>query len=247
MLGVVCDPNGPGVYGIVNLRTTRVYIGSSVNIRKRWLNHRSHLRNGTHHCLGLQAEWANFGESFFSLVVLEPTPPAYRERMVREQWWIDHTPDILNTLRKTKVGPTLGKNNLTPEGRARIKAFNTGRKVSPEAIARRLATLKGRMACSLEQRVKISAALKRHYAEHPRSDETCAKLSAANTGHRHTPEQYAAMAETKRGSKAALETRLKMSEAQKRRHAEFPISDETRGKISASNKVTWAATRRVHA
>lgn len=37
-----------GVYAITHLDSARVYIGSSVNVPRRWSSHRRDLRRGTH-------------------------------------------------------------------------------------------------------------------------------------------------------------------------------------------------------
>lgn len=49
--------SAPGVYRIVDVETGRFYIGSSVNIAKRWLQHRYRLERGTHPNPIVQALW----------------------------------------------------------------------------------------------------------------------------------------------------------------------------------------------
>jgi len=41
-------PRIQGVYKITNVRTTETYIGSSVDITRRWADHRRELRLGIH-------------------------------------------------------------------------------------------------------------------------------------------------------------------------------------------------------
>lgn len=61
----------PGIYLITNTLTRRVYVGSSVDTRRRLLTHAEHLKKGNHHCLNLQAEWDMYGESAFSFGLME--------------------------------------------------------------------------------------------------------------------------------------------------------------------------------
>lgn len=60
-----------GVYAIVNSVTHDQYIGSSMNIAKRFAQHRSLLCRGKHHAGRLQEAWSAYGESAFSMIVLE--------------------------------------------------------------------------------------------------------------------------------------------------------------------------------
>lgn len=49
--------SAPGVYRIIDEKTGRFYIGSSVNVSKRWLQHRYRLGRGTHQNPILQSIW----------------------------------------------------------------------------------------------------------------------------------------------------------------------------------------------
>lgn len=90
------------------MATGRTYVGSSVNVWQRWQQHRSQLRLGTHHCQELQKEWFRYGEPLFGFVVLEETSGEHVVRVEREQWWIDHTTDVINTSGHAGSGPKVG-------------------------------------------------------------------------------------------------------------------------------------------
>lgn len=49
--------SAPGVYQIVDTKTGRFYVGSSVNVAKRWRQHRDRLARGSHPNPMLQALW----------------------------------------------------------------------------------------------------------------------------------------------------------------------------------------------
>ena len=62
---------GSGIYAIVHIETGRKYVGSAVNLTKRWNIHRHGLRNKKHHSAALQRAWDKYGEAAFSFEVLE--------------------------------------------------------------------------------------------------------------------------------------------------------------------------------
>ena len=59
-----------GIYKIQNKVTDKVYIGKSVNIEKRWIQHRCHLNNNDHANDYLQKAWNKYGENGFNFSVL---------------------------------------------------------------------------------------------------------------------------------------------------------------------------------
>ena len=63
--------NTIGIYKIHNLINNKLYIGQSVNIRRRWTGHKRCLRNGNHENTYLQHSWDKYGESAFEFKVLE--------------------------------------------------------------------------------------------------------------------------------------------------------------------------------
>lgn len=84
-------PQVCGVYAIVNIKTHKRYIGSSISTKKRWLAHRLALRKGIHHSCYLQRVWNKYGEDAFIFVVLEECNES--ELIQREQFYIDHLAD----------------------------------------------------------------------------------------------------------------------------------------------------------
>lgn len=61
-----------GIYLIICSGNSKVYVGSSVNLYKRLLEHARLLRGGKHHCLYLQRSYDKYGsESFRGEVLLE--------------------------------------------------------------------------------------------------------------------------------------------------------------------------------
>ena len=64
-----------GIYCIENKADGKCYVGKSVNIPKRWNEHKGALRNGRHFNKHLQKAWDFYGEESFRFMVLEYANP----------------------------------------------------------------------------------------------------------------------------------------------------------------------------
>ena len=78
-----------GVYAVRNLSNGKMYVGSSYDIEKRFVEHFGALRRGDHRCSGLQNAWNKYGQDYFVAEVLEFCETEDLE--VREQFWLDST------------------------------------------------------------------------------------------------------------------------------------------------------------
>lgn len=128
-----------GVYTIKNSVNGKQYIGSSTNMTRRWKNHVSKLRLGTHSNHHLQSAFDKYGSDAFLFVPLMICDP--KDVLIYEQFFL---------------------NILNPEYNNRIKAeSNLGLKLSNETRAKMSAAHKrGARTCTDETKRKISAANK---------------------------------------------------------------------------------------
>ncbi len=161
-----------GVYAIRNVLDGRVYVGSALNLRRRWSAHKSLLRLGRHHSLHLQRAWARDGEESFVFEVLEYVADA-ATILQREQWHIDYLGAAsgfgYNILKQ--AGSRLGFRH-SEETKQRISLAFAGKK-NPGQSAR----MRGRKL-SPEHVQKMAAA----HLGSKRSDETRQKISQAAVG-----------------------------------------------------------------
>lgn len=159
-----------GIYTITS-PSGRLYVGSSVNIAKRWRVHLCLLRAGRHHCAPLQRAFDKYGEA--RIMFAKVAFVSRGELLAREQEQIDAHPFV----RLYNVLPTAGRplgRLISAEMRARLSAALTGRefscaarermrraqtgkKQSPETIEKRRAGALGREVKGAT-RNKISAA-----------------------------------------------------------------------------------------
>ena len=85
-----------GIYQIQSrIKPSRIYIGSAVNITKRWAQHLERLRKRIHHSRKLQRHYNKYGESdlMFSMVLT-----CDREHLIEhEQYFLDTLKPYFNT------------------------------------------------------------------------------------------------------------------------------------------------------
>lgn len=168
-----------GIYTITNKTNGHRYVGSSVNLDKRFRSHRRTLRKETHRNRYLQRAWNKYGDNAFSFEVLEECEPEFLVSM--EQWWMNMLcPEYniclvagsslgikkgpLSEEHKAKVSAALKGHKISKETRAKISAANKGRKFSEEALANiRAAIRPAGWKHTKEALAKISVASKRGY------------------------------------------------------------------------------------
>lgn len=163
-----------GIYRIKNLLDGKCYIGSSVNIHRRWAGHRSELKRNKHHSLYLQRSWNKHGSDNFVFEIIELCDKS--KLIEREQHYIDTENPVYNTVpfAMTCAGISQSpqariKNSLahigntnaceymrSPEGRNKFSKIHKGKFVSTETRKKISDAQIGRKA-SEETRAKMRA------------------------------------------------------------------------------------------
>lgn len=76
-----------GIYGIKNTKTNKFYVGQSVSILNRWVDHRRDLKEGTHHSEYLQRSYNKHGVKCFIYGIIEECS---KEKLnEKEIYWIN--------------------------------------------------------------------------------------------------------------------------------------------------------------
>lgn len=96
--------NNSGIYAIKNIANRKLYVGSALNLSKRWSNHKSDLNKNKHSNIHLQRAWNKYGIDNFVFEILE-----YCEKeslIIKEQSWMDFCkPDYnLNPVAGSNLG-----------------------------------------------------------------------------------------------------------------------------------------------
>lgn len=98
----------PGIYQITNKTTGKKYVGRSVNVHCRILEHKRELRLNIHENKHLQSSWNKRGESDFEFKLLEEC--VIENLQQREQYYLDNYIDfsvdynILRDSENTRLG-----------------------------------------------------------------------------------------------------------------------------------------------
>jgi len=76
------------IYSILNKKDGKIYVGQSINPKKRLAQHKSNLRGNYHRNTHLQRAWNKYGESSFEFGILENCSDESLND--NETWWINY-------------------------------------------------------------------------------------------------------------------------------------------------------------
>jgi len=178
------------IYKIINLVNSKFYVGSTINQKTRFRQHRKLLRGNRHHCKHLQAAWNKYGEDKFLFAVLEVVPEVMCLQDVEQKYLTAH----------------VGQENCYNSGYSADAPWRNAPAHTTPNFGRLMAQ---------SQKDSISSTLKAFYAEdyanHPRvgkahTPEAKAKISAAKLANPQTPWL---------GKERSEETRQKIGNAQR--------------------------------
>jgi group I intron endonuclease len=173
-----------GIYIIINQINNKYYIGSSINIKQRWMEHKSELKSNKHSNKRFQNAWNKYGEENFIFNILETIKD--KEKLIeREQAWLVWTKCYNRNIgynlsltagsclgykhsKETKKKVSLAKKGIkfTDEHKAKISAANKGKKRSDETCLKLSISAKNRKFTERSKQAKfnMSEAQKRNKA-----------------------------------------------------------------------------------
>lgn len=150
-----------GVY-VIQGPNDREYVGSAVNIARRWKKHLQDLRAGRHHCKALQRAFVKYGEDAFTFAKLAMVAPA--ALIACEQSHMDARPRRLLYNSAPKAGSALGV-KLSEATRAKMREI--ARQRSPETL-RKIGDAHRGKTITAEHRSRLSALYKGNEANNER-------------------------------------------------------------------------------
>lgn len=184
-----------GIYLIKNIINNKVYIGSAINIDKRWKHHKKDLAKGKHHSCLLQRAWDKYGEQNFKFEIIEEVQnpvhllsyeqvfldyyKSYEDdkgynicKIAGSRYGLKSSKETKQKLREAHIGK-----KFSEEHKKKIKEANVGRKLSQEHKNK----LTGKKH-SLETKQKLREA---HIGK-KLSEETKQKMSEAKRNRKDT-------------------------------------------------------------
>ena len=204
-----------GVYLIRNTTDGKVYVGSSVDITKRWQAHVNLLKANKHSNAHLQRAWLRDGQETFEFSIIELCPEG--ALIVREVVWVEY---------HGSLNPDKGYNLEYPDRRGhseetkqKISASRTG---NPKCLGKKPSGFHH----SEETKRKISESRKGKCLGHAVSDDARRRIGEARRGKPLSAEHRAKLSAAHKGKKRPDEFRKKMSEVTRKswlkRHQETP-------------------------
>jgi len=210
---------------IENIVNNRKYIGSAVNIEKRWYQHRYKLNNKMHENNYLQNAWIKYGSKNFKFTILEQTN--LLNLINREQYYINYFNVVeLGYNLSPTAGNTLGF-KFSEESKKKMSLQKKGKK-----------STRKNYKLSKETKRKISESNKISQRGRKHSIETKKKMSKKRQGFKMSEESKKKIAEYRKGKPLSEKTKKKisLSKLDNKNALGLKHSIETKRKIGLSNK-----------
>lgn len=119
-----------GIYKITNILNEKVYVGSSTNIKLRWMCHKSYLFRHVHYNLHLQCSWDKYGENYFIFTIIEECE--FDILNIREEYWIEELKAWDKEYGYNKDRYVNGRKIVSDVTKEKIRLSRIGTKLSEE-------------------------------------------------------------------------------------------------------------------
>ncbi len=189
-----------GIYVIINNVNQKRYVGYSIDMFRRWINHKSRLNNRVHITPHLQAAWDKYGMNAFSFEILQICD---KDKLY---FWEDYWAKVLKTHDREfgyNIQPTSpdGKIKTSEETKKRLSDSNKGNtswtKGKKLSKSHRDAISAGNMGRKQSEEVKLKISLKNK--GRIRSKETCEKMRQSGLGRKASKEACEKMSKFQKG------------------------------------------------
>lgn len=167
-----------GIYLIRNKITEKFYVGSSIDIYRRWTRHKDDLNKNKHHSIKLQNSWNKHGSNNFDFIWVQKGCQSVLAKL--EQEWINLCDSYKNGYNCNPIAENVGSLPKTEEHKRKIGAAHKGRKLSEESkdkIRQKALGRKGRKLTEEHKTILKQSRLGKSHTEEARK-----KISEARKG-----------------------------------------------------------------
>ena len=198
------------VYQIFNSLTMKSYVGSSVNVERRWREHKRDLRRKKHSSIKFQNSWNFHGPDVWIWKILQNGKKDQLPWL--EALWMAKLDSVDNGYNVTKI---------TIEGNRVIRTFSEiTREKLKIAGSKQVVTEETRKKMSESGKLRVaSEETRRKMSESKRniSEETRRKMSTSSKGRRHSTESRKKISDSRKkmDCKPTEEVRKRISESMK--------------------------------
>jgi len=120
------------VYEIRNQANRKRYVGSTIDLQRRHLQHLKGLKTNTHHSEKLQRAWNKYGEAAFTFNLIAELPTK-SEMIELEQFLLDEAELTTNGYNINPVADNVGLLPKSDEHRRKIGLSRLGKRNTPES------------------------------------------------------------------------------------------------------------------
>lgn len=226
-----------GIYSIVCLQNSKIYIGQSKHIELRWLEHKEELRKGTHQNKHLQNSWNKYGENCFVFSIIEECSENVLTE--REQYWIDYYGGI-NSKHTYNFRQAGSRGQMSEETLRKMSEATKRLRQNPEWVEKNAQAIR---ASWTDERRKQMSIQKTGTKWTKAQRKNRKKFDDMRRGVARSEAVKAKVSATLMGHSVSEETRQKLREAaQKQVHK--PLTDEQRKNVSDGAKRGWETRRK---
>lgn len=200
-----------GIYRIYNILNLKTYIGSSINIKRRFTTHKYHLNKNGHHCEHLQRAWNKYGKEYFKFEILEILNDNIDLEKEEQKWLDDAKYELYNSCKiagnksgfshseetKNKIGNSNKNKVCSVDTREKISQTLKGRKLSEEVKKKMSDSQRGKQKIFTEKQRKACIERLKPY------------MTGQKIGFKHTEKSKLLISESKKGYKQSQKTKDK--------------------------------------